>query len=186
MLLDIGVGILLGLWLGPSTSATINVLLGISFVLLPDLDTPIYFAIRRTKVGSKLRDHRELFHYPLIFIGVGVVLMALVSPRLVPLFVAGSLAQYAHDSFGTGWGIPWLYPLSNKYFKFLYQYDLHKAGQPQKLMWVWSKPEQNQLIDAYGDKEWHKHTFQIFKHAKAWHLFEIAVFVIALVVLIVR
>ena len=186
MLLDIGAGILLGLWLGPSGSTLANVLLGIGLVLLPDLDTLIYFSIRRTRLGSRLRDHRELFHYPLIYLTVGSLIVVLTYPKLLPLFIAGSLAQFVHDSFGTGWGIPWLFPISRKYFKFIYQYDLRQAGQPQWLVWAWTKPEMNQLSDKYGDKDWYKHTFQIARDATWWHLFELAVFIIAVIVLIVR
>lgn len=184
---DIGIGILLGLWLGPQDSALANAGIGVLFVLLPDLDLLIYYFLRWTRLFGlykKLRDHRELFHYPLIYILVGILILYIVSPSLIPLFIAASLAQFMHDSFGIGWGIPWLYPFSKRYFKFLYQYDLHRAKRPQKIVWAWTKQEQNKLNDKYGDKEWHKHTFQITEYAMWWHIGEIAVLGSALVVLL--
>lgn len=184
---DIGIGILLGLRLGPLDSTLANAAIGALLVLLPDFDLIIYYFLRWTRLFGfykKLRDHRELFHYPLIYIFLGILVLYFISPSLIPLFIAASLAQFLHDSFGIGWGIPWIYPLSKKYFKFFYQYDLHRAKQPQKIIWVWSKQEQNKLSDRYGDKKWHKHTFQIREYAMWWHVGEIIVLLVALTVLL--
>ncbi len=184
MLLDIGVGILLGLWLGPGDQ-TSSVLLGILFTLLPDIDVLIYFLIKR--FGSKtFKDHREILHYPLPYLAIGGILVLIISPAWLPLFIAASMVQFIHDSVGIGWGIPWLYPFSRKYFKFFYQYDLKRAGQSQKTVWAWSKQEQHELLDKYGDPEWHKHTFHFIKYAPWWHLFEASVFLVALVLLYIR
>ncbi len=187
---DVGVGILLGLGFAPfGDNVWANVLTGIFFVLLPDADALIYYASKFTGIGQldgKMADHRELFHYPLVFLAVGSIMMSFINPTLVPIFVAGTLVQFLHDSVGTGWGIPWLYPFSNKRFKFLYQYDLHRAKQPQKLLWVWSNAEHQRLIDDFGDKQWHKNTFQIWKYASAWKVAEFLVLAIALIVLLTR
>ncbi len=184
---DIGIGIILGLLFEPFGDNTMaNTLIGIVFVLLPDIDAVLYYGSRLTgigKLGEKLADHRDLFHYPLIFISVGVVVLLIIYPVLIPIFVAGSLVQFAHDSVGTGWGIPWLAPFSDKRFKFLYQLDLHKAKQPQKLVWVWTKSEQNRLIREFGDQDWHKHTFQFWRYAATWKVGEIIVLIIALLIL---
>ncbi len=185
---DIGIGILLGLWLGPQDSILVNAALGALLVLLPDADMLFFLTFKRLKIKGteRLRDHRELFHYPLIYMFCGIVLLVILWPALIPLFIAASLTQFVHDSVGIGWGIPWLYPFSKKYYKFLYQYDLHHAGQPQKFVWVWSKSEQNKLFDKYGDKDWHKHTFQITQYAFWWHLSEIFVLLIGIAVLFVK
>jgi len=186
---DIGIGILLGLWLGPEHSVLMHAAIGALLVVLPDLDVVLFYFLRWTKIFNlhkRLRDHRELFHYPLIYITLGSLLLWAISPSLVALFIAASLAQFLHDSFGIGWGIPWLYPFSKKYFKFLYQYDLHRAKQPQKLVWIWTKAKQNELSDKYGDKEWHKHTFQITEYAMWWHVSEIVVFVAAVLILLTQ
>lgn len=184
---DIGIGILLGLLFGPNESVLINASLGAVFVLLPDFDLIIYYLLKWTRIFSfnkHLRDHRELFHYPLIYLLIGILLLSLINPLLIPLFITASLAQFIHDSIGIGWGIPWFYPFSKRYFKFFYQYDLHRAKQPQKIMWSWTKQEQNRLSDKYGDKDWHKHTFQINEYALWWHLGEVTVLVIAFIVLL--
>lgn len=190
MPLDVGIGILLGLIFAPlDTNTALNVTTGIIFALLPDADVLIYYGSKFTGMGKldkKVSDHRDLFHYPLIYIAIGLILLIVIKTNLVQIFVIGGLFHFLHDSVGTGWGIPWFYPLSNKRLKFFYQYDLHKAGQPHKLVWAWSKAEQNQLIKNYGDKDWHKHTFQIWKYATVWQISEIIVFVIAIIVLIVR
>lgn len=182
MPLDVGIGILLGLVLGPEQTVIANALLGVVFVLLPDADVIVFYLLRSLRV-KRFKDHRELFHYPLVYIGLGTVILLAFQPAWIPLFVAASLAQFLHDSIGIGWGIPWLYPFSNRYFKFFYQYDLHRAKQPQKFMWVWSKSEQRELLDKYGDPDWHKHTFQVREYAFWWHVAEIVVLLIGLLVL---
>ncbi len=187
---DVGIGILLGLLLAPfSDNTSLNVYIGIALTLLPDMDGLIYYGSKLTGIGNinkKIVDHRDLFHYPLIYILFGSLIIGILNPGLIALFIAGSLVHFTHDSVGTGWGIPWLLPLSPKRFKFLYQYDLRKAGHPQKFVWVWSKTQQDQLIKNFGDPDWHKHTFQIGKYATGWKVGEILVLLVALTILISR
>ncbi len=188
MLLDIGAGILLGLWLGPSHSTLFNVLFGVLFTLLPDSDTFIYFYLRKhsEKFHQKLQDHRVFFHYPLPYLLIGIVIILLVYPPILPLFIFGTIEQFLHDSIGPGWGIPWLYPFYKRYFKFFYQLDLSIAKQPQKIAWVWSKEEQDRLTREYGDADWSKHKMYFFKATPLWWIFELLVFVIALITLAVH
>lgn len=189
MPLDIGIGIILGLLLSPfDSNVAANVITGIIFCLLPDLDAIIYYGSKLFRIGSidkKFSDHRDLLHYPLILIFFGVIVLSIINPNLILIFVSGSFVHFIHDSIGTGWGIPWLYPLSQTRYKFFYQYDLKREGQTQKLMWRWSKSEQETLIDKYGDDEWHKHTFQFWKYATAWQVFELIVFAISISILII-
>lgn len=103
----------------------------------------------------------------------------MAAPAAVPLFILCSLVQFIHDSVGTGWGIPWLFPFSSLRFKFVYQYDLRKAGLPQKIAWAWSPDEQRRLAQAYGDPHWHQHTFRFWQYASLWKLSEILVLAIA-------
>ncbi len=186
MLLDIGVGILLGLWLGPDSIRSTNVWFGIIFALLPDSDVLFYFALKKSKLLS-FRSHRELLHFPLLYLLVGVMLVAVLSPKWLPLFIAASTVHFIHDSVGIGWGIPLFYPLYNKYFKFFYQYDLKLAGIPQKSMWIWSRQEQNKLIDKYRDPHWSSHIFlHPIKYVRNWRLLELAIFIIAMIILLIH
>jgi hypothetical protein len=189
MFLDIGVGILLGLWLGPSHSTFSNVAFGIMFTLLPDSDIFLYFTLRnllKKKFNKQLREHRVFFHYPLPFLVIVGSVVYWLNPSLLPLFIAGTLVQFIHDSIGPGWGIPWFYPFSKKYFKFFYQLDLHLTNQPQKLMWVWSKEEQIKLGDEYINASWRKNLFHFIKAAPMWNLFEFCLLIIGLSVLIIH
>lgn len=187
MFLDLGVGILLGLAFTPYSNTWLNIVVAIGFVLLPDLDAIIYYGSMfsgRGKLDQRLADHRSLLHYPLPYLAIGSIIVTLINPQLLPLFILGGLAHFLHDSIGTGWALPWLIPFNHKRYKLLYQYDLAKANQPQQFLWVWTAAEQKQLMNTYGDPNWHKHTFMPWRHATTWSLFEFGFFMISLIILI--
>ena len=185
---DIGIGILLGLWFAPfGDHNSSNIWLGIMFVLLPDIDILIYYGLKvigRRKLTRRFIDHRDMLHYPLLYLTLGTLVVAAMNPHLVLLFVVCILVHFLHDSIGIGWGIPWLWPLNHIYYKFLYQYDLQKANKPRQLVWAWSRTEQETLSQQFGDQDWDKHSYQIWKYAPMWRLGEIATLLIGILALL--
>ncbi len=117
MLLDIGVGILSSVFLSRSFGIALNPLFlgaGIVFSLLPDVD----FLIAFRKNAAKSHEHRDILHYPLLFIPIGAAILFFFNYQLAMLFIITALLHFLHDSIGLGWGIPWLYPFSKNHYAF--------------------------------------------------------------------
>ena len=182
MLLDIGVGILLGVlfdgWTEGLSISTL-VLFGAFSALSPDID----FIFHLSKGGrfQNAERHRELLHNPLIFIPLGAGITYLFEPQLAGLFAAGALSHMIHDSIGIGWGVRWLWPFTNNNYALGYRVRTgNHAKLPRQAFFVWPNEEIDELSKNFGDPDWFKNTYL------KWHpfaIFELAVFVLALVVL---
>ncbi len=61
-------------------------------------------------------------------------------------------AHFVHDSFGVGWGVKWLYPLSQKSFKLFCTKENEYEGD-RVLIW-WTEEELKVAIKKYGDPDW--------------------------------
>jgi len=75
MLLDIALGIFGAMALAKLEGIDLSlflIVIGILFVLLPDLDF-IFYSISGKKANAQTHTHRELLHHPLIFIPIGFV-----------------------------------------------------------------------------------------------------------------
>jgi membrane-bound metal-dependent hydrolase YbcI (DUF457 family) len=125
MILDLAAGILLSILTSALFSEPLTLLLlaaGIFFAVLPDLDV----LWSRARPGENWWDkgvwsHREFTHYPALYV-VATIVLALVSPVYAFMLGLGGLYHLLHDSYGTGWGIKWLWPFSeNRYTFYLYQ-----------------------------------------------------------------
>ena len=183
MLLDIGIGILAAIFL----SSTLHISAigwwigaGIVFALLPDADYLLYLVTGGSSHSA--HKHRDLLHYPFLYIPVGMVLLALFGTSWSLLFGICSLAHFIHDSIGIGWGVQWLWPISCKHFSFFYIYKpRHKTEKlPRKLLYAWEHGAIEELNARYGDEEWIRNIYL------RWHPYAIAeliVFLIALFVL---
>lgn len=181
MLLDIGVGILLGIAysnLVSGFSLTLLVGFGVFAALSPDFD----FIFHLSK-GGKFQNshrHREVLHNPLIFLPLGALITAVFSPPLAGLFVLGALSHFIHDSIGLGWGVRWLYPFVNNNYAFGYRVRTgNHAKLPRQKFYVWPNDKIDELSKEYGDPDWVKNIYL------KWHpfaIFELVVFVVSLVV----
>lgn len=157
MPLDIGLGIigaaLFSLYSGIKLDYFL-LLIGIFFALSPDMDFIFYLASGK-KADRFSHKHRSLFHYPLLFIPIGFLVLAKFSLPYAFLFTTLSLAHFVHDSIGTGWGLEWLYPFSKKYYKFFSDETGRAAWKIQK----WTPEEQNETSAKHGDDNWIKNTY---------------------------
>ncbi len=183
MLLDIGVGILLGVYvhsLGADMSLNTLSFWGALFALSPDADFMIHL-FQGGRFHNSHR-HRELFHNPLIFIPLGTLIVGLFNVYLAWLFFLASLSHMIHDSIGIGWGVRWLWPFKNNNYALGYRVRTGKhARLPRQRFYVWPNDKIDELSKKYGDPDWFRNTYL------RWHpfaVFELAVFILALIVLI--
>ncbi len=182
MFLDIGVGILLSIITSKLFGLPLTVafvVAGIIFALLMDID---YILHLFTGGSSKnAHRHRDLLHYPLIYIPLGTLVISLFSNSYASLFALCSFAHFLHDSIGIGWGVQWLYPFKKDHYSFLYIYrPPHQERLPQKNIYVWKHEDIDMLSKKYGDPNWVKNIYW------RWHpyaIIELLTFILALVVL---
>lgn len=108
------VGVSMGFGMEPELAF---IALGAVFALLPDVDFWVMLARRGLKRDKRFdHEHRILLHKPLIFIGIGAIIIYFAtSPPVTLLFVVGALIHFLHDSTGAGWGIRWFHPFSHQY-----------------------------------------------------------------------
>lgn len=184
MMLDIGVGILLSIWIGTAWSALIDgiwVASGIFFALSPDAD----YLVHLLSGGSSrnAHKHRDLFHRPLLFIPLGMVLLSPLGAAWPVLFGVGALAHFIHDSIGIGWGVQWFWPFRDEHYGLFYhtQPPKHRnAKLPRKLLYIWGHDKIDEINARYGDEEWIKN---IYLHWHPYAIVEFLVFLAAVVVL---
>lgn len=156
MPLDIGIGLLAGVIAHyvfgfPLVHAEI---LGVGFMLLPDLDGVIQ-AVRKGSLTKMDTSHRDGLHVPLIYVPVGTALCWLVVDwRVAVMFAVLSLAHFLHDSIGTGWGIAWLRPIKNNYYKFFSEDKGDASFTGRKWLVSWTPAQQRAVSAKYGNPNW--------------------------------
>ena len=132
---------------------------GILFALLPDADYLVHLARGGSSKNAHL--HRDLFHLPLLFIPVGVLIFYPWGSIWMILFAAGALAHFIHDSIGIGWGVQWLWPLRDEHYSFFYIYrPPHRAEYlPRRWFYAWPHRDIEALSARYGDPDWIKNIY---------------------------
>ncbi len=181
MFLDIGIGILVAILASAvfQTKLTFVLLVvSIIFSLGPDFDFIFHFFKRGdTKYDYK---HRDLIHYPLIYLPIGAVLIFLLFGKMwaFVFFVASSL-HFVHDSIGIGWGIKWLYPFSNKNIAFFYLYSKKIKKGLRKIFLVFDEKKLPAIVAEHGDANWVRNIYY------EWHPIAVVEFLVFLVSLLV-
>lgn len=146
-------------------------LIGILFAVLPDMDAWPQLIIRGTvsaASANNLKDHRELLHYPALFLLCGIAFV-LVYPFFGWMFLLGTMLHFLNDLYGTGWGIPILWPLLTRRYKLLgrrvnrLKQTLVEDGDWERLpederrlrlIVSWKKDELAKYISLWGMDEW--------------------------------
>lgn len=182
MFLDIGVGILLAIFVSKlfSLPLTTGFLIGsIVFSLFVDIDCIFYLG--RKETPRNFYKHRDLLHYPLLYIPLEMIIISFFGLPWAILFGFCSLAHFIHDSIGIGWGVQWLYPFSKNHYAFFYKYQSsRKEKLPKKIIYVWKHEDIDAIEEKYGDKNWIKNIYL------RWHpyaIVEFLVFIFALIIL---
>jgi len=159
MLLDTGVGILLSIitsWFFQTKLTIFLILAGIVFSLLPDLDFLIELLKHGSVGGKVIREHREIFHYPLSYLPI-ILLVFIFFGEIIAIFLSLCLfAHFLHDSIGIGWGIKWLWPFSQKSYKFFSDKKGLFCCRP---IVSWEKKELEKIVAQYGDPDWIKNIY---------------------------
>lgn len=159
MLLDIAAGIFSSIfvsWFFDFEISSFLILAGIVFALLPDFDFLVEFIKHRSVGGKVIREHRELIHYPIIYIPIVVLIYFLTDIFWATLFTTGILSHFIHDSIGIGWGIKWLWPFSKKSYKLFSEKD---GSFSSRLIVSWEPEELREVVLKYGDPNWIKNIY---------------------------
>lgn len=180
MLLDIAIGIFSSIfvsWFFNFEISSFLVLAGIIFALLPDLDFLVEF-IKHGSVGGKvIREHREIIHYPIIYIPIVILIYFLAGIFWTTLFAMGIFAHFIHDSIGIGWGIKWFWPFSKKSYKFFSEKD---GSFSNRLVVSWNPEELKEIVLKYGDPDWIKN---IYLRLHPVSVIELIFFIFSLIIL---
>jgi len=172
MPLDIGVGIVLALlvhiFLHTEFSGWL-VLAGIAAALLPDIDV-------LTALFGKWK-HREFTHYPLPYIPLLVILFFIVPVPYAVLFSLGILWHFIHDTIGTGWGISWFWPFTDRRF-LLFPY---KRRKEMGMLATWL-PREHPEWAHHGPHTWVR---DLYLRANVVSILEFGLLCIAVVTLII-
>jgi membrane-bound metal-dependent hydrolase YbcI (DUF457 family) len=156
---DAGLGILSAVtvcWVFGVDPTFSLILVGILFAYIPDidwvLDAHFWKTGRVAAYAQNPYDHREGLHKPLLWAlaisGFGIVFGG-VGPFIA--FVA-VMAHFLHDTVGTGWGMPWLWPLSKRRIKLFATKQNEVVLYP--FLMSWSREELTHYITNYGRANW--------------------------------
>ncbi len=157
--------------------------------VLPDFDALFLGGITAHKDNP--HNHRDLFHYPLVFLpalalvagALGGVVDGSVRTGIISALLACACTSthFVNDSFGVGWGVKWLWPFSNKAYKFFV--DTYNTPYVHKnpMAWVtaWEPAVLHERIKSHGDKNWLRKYL-----ISTWFVAEIAIFTVGAVALL--
>ena len=162
MPLDIGIGIFSAIVVAKLFSLDLSPLiiaLGIAFALLPDVDFLYVLLCRGPRNIRAMIRHRDLIHYPLLYLPAGALAASFFGAQWVALFLLTSLGHFIHDSIGLGWGIPWLWPFTNRNYTFFYRYVPAGKPLPHRILYRWERTAIDGLIAEYRDPRWLKNIY---------------------------
>ena len=182
MFLDIGIGILITVFISATFQVKLTVLLiavGILFALGPDLDF-LFLYLRKHDARDDYK-HRDIIHFPLLYLPIGTILMFLLFGKIwATLFFIASLSHFIHDSISIGWGIKWLFPFSRKNIAFFHLYSRKLKYGLIKPIHIFNEKELSAIVAEHGDENWVENIYYKF-HPIA--IIEFLVFIISLIVL---
>lgn len=184
MFLDIGVGILSAIFVSGYFGLHLNDLLvvgGVFFALGPDMDFIFHFI--HNGVSREDYQHRNMIHYPLLYLPIGTFLVYLMGGESwAALFFIASACHFVHDSIAIGWGIKWLYPFSNKNYVFLYHYSKVEKRGLRKFVFAFDKESLDETVAEHWGDDWLRDIYY------RWHpiaVVEFGVFLMSLALLYV-
>ena len=153
MLADIGLGIIIAVWTSwhfavePSFAL---IIFGIFFSLLPDFDFLLAVFLQNANKHNEIGRHRELSHFPILYGVLGFFVFLFWGKTFGTLFAFCILLHFLHDSVGIGWGVKWLWPFSDRAYKFFSTQTGERAFQVAS----WNKVELDEVERKYGDPNW--------------------------------
>jgi hypothetical protein len=154
MLADIGLGFIISIFASEYFDFALNpgFIVGcVIFVLLPDWDFWFY-KVFKSKFSAKIHDHRDVAHYPVAYLILSLVVYFLFGHIWATSFFILTMLHFVHDSLGIGWGVKWLWPFSEKTYKFFSQ-ENNEFGLK---FFARSSQELEQAIQKHHDPDWFK------------------------------
>ncbi len=155
--------------------------LGVLFALLPDVDVflsrmSLVMRKRGSGVGKYAHEHRDLLHYPILFVIMAVALYAIATPEIAILFAGAVFLHFAHDSVHIGWGIAWLWPYSKRTIKF---FSNKKGPWSWNLVKTWSGTDLRHAAHEHGNDNWLKDYYFTLSPTV---IFEVVALILSLVI----
>ncbi len=136
-------------------------LVGIIFAYIPDIDWALDKHFWKTGTvaayAANPYDHREGLHKPLLWAAVISVWGLLVASPAPHIAMTAVMMHFLHDTTGTGWGMPWLWPLSKRRFKLFSTRD--NVLSLRSIFMSWSYAELPEYITKYGRGNWKSHYY---------------------------
>jgi hypothetical protein len=154
---------------------------GLLFSVLPDLDGVKEFLRHRKIDAGEHGDHRDGLHYPLVWVVIGAI-MFLINPLVGTLFTLCVLAHFMNDSWGTGWGVVWLWPFSNRSYKLFSHKNADADTSMTSLIASWDPVAKNEAAKRLGNRNWLE---DIYGRITIISAIEYGTFLIALLALVV-
>lgn len=158
---------------------------GLIFAYAPDADWFLDKHFLKTGLVAAYAahpyDHREGLHKPLLW-ALAISGWGVIAPGPAPIIaLVAVMCHFLHDTVGTGWGIPWLWPLTKRRFKFFAKKD---PGAPQASFLVsWSHDELQQSITNHGRANWKQYYYHSWTRVA---IGETALMVVGLIVGVVE
>lgn len=152
MLADIGLGFIISVLASEYFDFALNpgFIVGcVVFALLPDWDFWFY-KVFKSKFGAKIHDHRDVAHYPVVYLILSLVLYFLFGHIWAVSFLILTMLHFVHDSLGIGWGVKWFWPFSEKTHKFFSQ-ENNELGLK---FFARSPSELEEVIEKYHNPNW--------------------------------
>ena len=156
------------------------VLLNIVLSYLPDTDVPVELLQRGRLGGREHGSHRGLTHYPILYLVTTTILYFVLGSSWAVIFFVNTFTHLLLDSFGSGWGLKWFWPVSTD------QYKLFTNKEDNSFAWTelithWTTQEFSEKALKYGDDNWFRNLY--FKPTRTL-AFELITFLIGLLSLV--
>jgi hypothetical protein len=159
MFLDLAFGIITAIIISTRYQISLAPILYFSllFSILPDLDFVIYkvFGIKQDKGYA----HRDLFHYPLLYLPIGYLLLFKFNTAIAVAFLVISTLHFLHDSIMYGRGVKWLFPFSKNSFAFIYEFSRVEKYGLWQWIFIFNDKNLDEWDEEHGDEDWIRHIY---------------------------
>ncbi len=148
--MDVGMGILIAIVLGGILGIPVTatwIILGILFALLPDIDLLL---TRNKVICGVIGAHRSATHYPVLHVFLAYVVFIIAGKHVVILYAISIFYHLFHDTFFLGWGIKWLWPLSQRSLVICHDKD----GKISMNILTWLPTEEAAVKEKYRNPNW--------------------------------
>ncbi len=136
-------------------------LIGVIFAYAPDADWVLDAHFWKTgnvaAYAGNPYDHREGLHKPLLWALVLSAWGLFVQGPAPMIALIAVMLHFLHDTAGTGWGMPWLWPLTKRRFK-LFSTKQNEISFSSPIM-TWSHDELGHYITNYGRANWKEYYY---------------------------